>query len=348
MKQAIHQADLSPARLVWSKVMLWAMFTRIWWVPLTALLFVWGAFSTGQLVSWRQITLLFLIGCAAHIYGYVLNDLRDIHYDRRAGKIHRALVTGEVSPATARIVIAAQVPLMFLLTYSAGGLNGLSAILLVIVLLLVAAYNFCNKKLHPLFTDGLLAAALATCVVFGASVIGEVSIVGLTGIVAFFVFVHTIFLTGIVATIKDLKTDQEVEARTTLRRLGARYEDGVIIIPRRVYIVAAVYHLVLTVLMFAIPLWSAAQNLLYPRRLLFSLSILVIVSLASAYMLFKVFVYRRWREHAVAAIIYTFATLGAIVFGLYPIVSNPVQLWTFGNTLMLAALVLVLRYRRLS
>ena len=92
----------------------------------------------GEIFQWAvagRVLVLFVLLCAVSAAGYVLNDVRDIEYDRaHPDKRHRAIASGAISPTTAL---------------------GFAA-------LLVASALFCAQAMFGVAVTALLAAYIVT------------------------------------------------------------------------------------------------------------------------------------------------------------------------------------------
>ena len=124
----------------------------------------------GEIFAWSvagRVLVLFALLCAVSAAGYLLNDVRDIEYDRaHPEKRHRAIASGQMSPAAA-LVLAASLVVASLLC-ACITFNGVVAGLLAAYVATTASYSLWLKAVPGVEMVVLSAGFLLRAVIGGA------------------------------------------------------------------------------------------------------------------------------------------------------------------------------------
>ena len=169
-----------------------------------------------------------IVGVLVHIFGFAMNEHRDIEIDRRSSELQiKPLVKGTISTKNAFIiyqtawVLALFVNFLFFRQL-------LSIGLLAVSILFGALYNLYSKKLA--YVEIFLAAWTFFFVLSGnAAVNGQVDSLGV--MVAVISFFQILFNTGISGAFKDCDHDPVGKGETTPLRMGVRVFQGRISVP---------------------------------------------------------------------------------------------------------------------
>lgn len=112
------------------------------------------------------VSLLFILLCAVSAAGYLLNDVRDIEYDRaHPEKKHRAIAAGRISPAIALSVAATLAVSAVLVAYAVFGWT--VALLVVAYIATTASYTLWLKALPGVEMVVLSAGFLLRAIIGG-------------------------------------------------------------------------------------------------------------------------------------------------------------------------------------
>jgi 4-hydroxybenzoate polyprenyltransferase len=207
--------------------------SRLFNMGLTGVAPVLGAlsmYSVGGL-SFYQLILLFVIGCLAHAYGFVLNDVLDVKIDVLSKDLMtRPLVNGSISRRKATVFAIACMLVSFglvvLLSSSVDGMFGLG-VLLATAYASATIYDFFSKRYPGM--DVFVAGAVFFLILFGAYTVGRLT--PLAWIVAVIGGLQVLFMNMINGAIKDIDHDKDGSARTLAIRLGARVNAGMLLLP---------------------------------------------------------------------------------------------------------------------
>lgn len=306
---------------------------------LTAVAPVLGALSmwdVGSLELWK-LCVLFLIGSMSHIYGFVINDVIDIRLDKLSKDLSaRPLVRGSITRRAAVIFAVSCMIFSFLLSFVF--FSDLFRYLVLAGILLVAyflatVYNITSKKYPGM--DLVLASAIFFLILFGAWTIGAPT--KLAYIVALIGGIQVLFMNMINGAIKDIDHDKEGSANNVAIRLGARVHAGLIVLPVSFkttgYIIEAA-RIVLIFLPFVILGLSPS---------LWQIALLVVLSLATFYSIYKLFSIKTFdrakiRKCIGIIVIFMYATAPIMLSSLniYIILAALIQpLWFFASNLVL-------------
>src|SRR5690606_30702292 len=137
-------------------------------------------------------------------------------------------------------------------------------------------YNFFGKRCkYPLITDIAQGIAWGSFALFGAS-LGGAQMNSIALLVALYFLLIMLIINGIHGGLKDLQNDQHHGAITACIFLGARFENGRIIIPKAVYIYSIFTHLAISTLSLLV---GCQISTAHPVFLSVALCLLNIVSL---------------------------------------------------------------------
>jgi 4-hydroxybenzoate polyprenyltransferase len=217
----------------------YAKLSSVHFIFLTAIIPVVGAIAMGE-KSLFSLTIVFIIGLSAHIFGFAFNHYNDIEVDGLIDHISkRPLPSGSISKKHALIYIIFVFLLGFVLTLYFYGVNLL--ILYLIGILLASIYDKYSKKIGGM--DFILAASVTTGVVFGAATVSF----NFTDIVLIFfalAFIQTLNLNLIAGGIKDADHDYMINSKHIATRLGVRVQNDVFLIPNSFKSLAYLFGLV--------------------------------------------------------------------------------------------------------
>jgi 4-hydroxybenzoate polyprenyltransferase len=204
----------------------YAKLSSAHFVFLSAIIPVTGAIAMGE-KNLLTLTIIFIIGLSAHIFGFAFNHYNDIEVDGLSKDISkRPLPSGSISKKHA---------LLFILTvFFIGGITtefffGTTLLIIYIIgITLAALYDIYSKKISGM--DFILAAAVTTGVVFGAA---TVSFQFSNLLIVLFVlsFIQTLNLNLIAGGIKDADHDAMISSQHISTRLGLQVENNHFIIP---------------------------------------------------------------------------------------------------------------------
>lgn len=232
-----------------------AVLGRVSMAPFTISVPLLGALASGIALTGAQAFGLALVGCAAHFFGFGLNDLIDAPLDRTlALRSQHPLATGALSARAAWGFVLIQIPLCLLVYVSLSG-SGLPA--LILSGLCSAVYNLWSKwgRLPRWLPEAALAASTALLCAAGSLVDGEFSLPAL--LYALALGLVLLLLNSVSSGLKDIRTDAAFGARSFVLSTGSRMLDA-----DRLYIAPALrlYSAGLQGLIFAV---FAALILLY-------------------------------------------------------------------------------------
>jgi len=204
----------------------YAKLSSTHFIFLTAVIPVTGAIAMGEknLIS---LTIVFLIGLSAHVYGFAFNHYIDIEVDRLINQISkRPLPSGSISKKNAFIFILLVFLSGFILTLYFYGV--LLLLLYLVGIYLASIYDIYSKRISGM--DFILAASVITGVIFGAATV-SFTFPNIVLIFCVLAFLQTLNLNLIAGGIKDADHDYMIHSRHISTRLGVRVENGVFYIP---------------------------------------------------------------------------------------------------------------------
>ena len=187
---------------------------------------VFGALSVTGLLELHHFFLLFFIGIAFNVLGFVLNDYFDMEIDRKSEDLsERPLVKGTISKESAlRLALFLYIMIFLLAFIFFRDLLSLSTLLIAVILGTI--YDCYGKNF--LASDIILAASIAFFCLFGAFTT-SFNIGLLTVVIVSLVFTHVLFFNIIEGGLKDAENDQKIGARTAAVCLGVKTKPDVFI-----------------------------------------------------------------------------------------------------------------------
>jgi 4-hydroxybenzoate polyprenyltransferase len=217
-------------------IMEYAKLSSAHFVFLTAIIPVTGAIAMGE-KNLFSLTIIFIIGLIAHVFGFAFNQYNDIEVDRLVNtSSQRPLPSGTISKKHAIIYIIIVFLLGLFITFYFFGMQ-LVAIYLVGIFL-ASIYDIFSKKISGM--DFILAASVSIGVLFGAATVsfGFSSLVIILTILA---FLQTLNLNLIVGGIKDADHDVLIDSKHIATRLGVTVDNNVLLIPNSFKILAYLF-----------------------------------------------------------------------------------------------------------
>lgn len=226
--------------------------SRFFNMGLTGVAPVLGAFSMypGALSLW-QYGILFFIGCMAHTYGFVLNDVFDVKIDMLSKDLtRRPLVSGSITRRQAMAFVFVCLFLSFVLTvffYTSLSRQFALLIDLALAFALATMYDILSKRYPGM--DIFVAGAVFFLILFGAAAVNKVTT--LAWIVALIGGLQVLFMNMINGAIKDIDHDKDGKARTIAIWMGAKVHAGVIALPLSFKTTGYLIEVARTLLVFA-------------------------------------------------------------------------------------------------
>lgn len=201
---------------------------RLGLAPLTMSVPVLGLFTAVSSSSFLQITLLALVGLCAHAFGFALNDLLDYPIDSHSPYRQKSpLVAGKISFRGAWVFVLLQ-PVIVLVVY---GLwypaTAVSLVALTISFVLSILYNVWSKsgRLPRLFAE--LALAFSVGMLFLSGALLETDLLSATAVaLAILLSLITLLVNSVSSGLKDIKTDQDVGAKSFVLATKSRVVAG--------------------------------------------------------------------------------------------------------------------------
>lgn len=194
-----------------------------------------GAIAMGE-ESFPRLFILFLLGCFAHIYGFVMNDYIDFKIDKLSKELNeRPLVSGKISREDAFLFFTFALTLVvllgiFLLVSQSRETKYIFISLLVLFSAIISAgiYNFISKKFPGM--DIFVALSIFFIVLFGSTTTEnfaeKISFSPLAYFVAFLCFLQVLFMNIVAGGLKDIEHDFLGNANTVAVKVGVRVENG--------------------------------------------------------------------------------------------------------------------------
>jgi len=187
---------------------------------------VFGALSVTGLLELHHFLLLFFIGVAFNVLGFVLNDYFDMEIDKRSEDLaERPLVKGTVSSRSALgIALFLYVVIFTLALIFFRDLLSLSMLTLAVIFGTI--YDCYGKSF--LVSEIILAGAMALFCLFGAFTVSS-NLGLLTWVIVFLVFIHVLFFIVVEGGLKDADNDRKLASRTAAVYLGVKNKPDVYI-----------------------------------------------------------------------------------------------------------------------
>jgi len=194
---------------------------------------VFGAISVG-IYDFFHLAILFLIGCMATIFGFVLNDYADVELDSLIEELKgKPLVRGEITRKNAvAIVVISIILLYFLIFFLWKGkpldeLKFAAVVTISIAGVLGTIYNLYGKKIVG--SDFMVALSMAFLFLFGALSFSKPNL--LTWIIFILTFNQTLHMNAVEGGIKDADHDFIMGVRNIALVSGIKVKEGKIHIP---------------------------------------------------------------------------------------------------------------------
>jgi len=306
--------------------------SRLFNMGLTGVAPVLGALSMFAVHSSTllQLFLLFVIGCLAHTYGFVLNDIIDVPVDKLSKDLSlRPLVNGSITLRHATMFAFGCLILSFLLTvffYTNKTQYLIIVFVLIIAYLLATVYDTLSKKYPGM--DLFVASAVFFLILFGAATVGTPT--SLAWVVALIGGLQVLFMNMINGAIKDIDHDKEGSAHTLAIWLGAKVHAGIMTLPLSFKTTGYLIEIVRTLLIFAPFLLPVLQPSLWHPQVWQIVLLLLFVALTfgAIYRLFSITTYDRRRIRT---------GIGLIVIFMYA--TAPVMLSSLNTYILLVALI---------
>jgi 4-hydroxybenzoate polyprenyltransferase len=301
--------------------------TRLFNMGLTGVAPVLGALSmwTTLALSLPQLILLFIIGCLAHIYGFVLNDIIDMNLDRLSKDLNaRPLVRGSISRRRAAFFAVSCMVVSFLLSalfYKTVFQYVVLFGILIVAYVFATLYDITSKKYPGM--DLLVAGAVFFLILFGASTVGTPT--RLAWIVALIGSLQVLFMNMINGAIKDIDHDKEGKARTVAIWLGAKVHAGVIALPLSFKTTGYLIEIGRTLLIFLPFVFLSLQPTIGQIALLLIITVLTFLSI---YRLYSITTFDRSRIRK---------SIGVVVILMYA--TAPIMLASLNVFIMLVAVI---------
>jgi len=313
--------------------------TRLFNMGLTAVAPVLGALSMWDhgTTSLLNLLILFVIGCLAHSYGFILNDVIDIKVDKLSKElIARPLVRGSITRRRACIFAFSCMIVSFLLSlvfYSEIQRYIVLIAILIFAYILATVYDVASKRYPGM--DLFVAGAVVILILFGASTIGTPTI--LAYIVALIGGLQVLFMNMINGAIKDIDHDKEGSANTIAIRLGARIQAGIITLPVSFKTTGYLIELLRIILIFLPFVFLGLQPFVWQIALLVLLAVLTFFLIYKLYSI-KTFDRARIRKSIGIIVIFMYATTPIMLSSLYPYIMLTALIppvWFFISNLLL-------------
>jgi len=215
------------------KIVAYARLLRIPGIGGLAIPPIIGAITVG-IYDFYDLTLLFIIGAIAALYGFILNDFADIEVDKQAKDLHgKPLVSGDISTKTALIICVFFILISFLfvgILWYGQAIDNLkfgALLSLFIAGTLGSIYDFYGKIIVG--ADFLVAVSVAFVFLFGALSFGQPNVI--TWIIFILTFNQILHMNAVEGGIKDADHDPQMGVKNIASSMGVRVQDVKITIP---------------------------------------------------------------------------------------------------------------------
>jgi 4-hydroxybenzoate polyprenyltransferase len=191
---------------------------------------VFGALAMQEFDPFR-LFILFVLGCGAHIFGFVLNDYIDIRIDKATDELsERPLVSGTITPNKALAFAISGLLVMLVL----GLYLTFPRIQPFLILLLAAGsatvYNLISKKWPGM--DFFVAGAVGLLALFGSASV-SMALTPLAIAVTFMAFFQVMFMNIVAGGLKDIDHDYKAGGRNLAIATGCKVIEKRSIKPKR-------------------------------------------------------------------------------------------------------------------
>jgi 4-hydroxybenzoate polyprenyltransferase len=217
------------------KITAYAKLLRVPGVGGLALPTIFGALTVG-ISDYYNLTILFIIGAFATIYGFILNDIADVELDKLVKELHgKPLVSGEIPKKNAIAISIILILLSFFFVYvlyygkTLDYYKFFAILCLILAGLLGSIYDLFGKKVAG--TDFLVAISMGFLFLFGALSFGAPN--ELTWIIFLLTFNQALHMNSVEGGIKDSDHDYKMGVNNIALKSGVRVEKENIFIPLR-------------------------------------------------------------------------------------------------------------------
>lgn len=194
---------------------------------------VFGAISVG-VYDFPSLALLFVVGCCAAIFGFVLNDYADVELDRLVKELQgKPLVSGAVARKHAVAICILCVIFAYLFAFLLwsdtflGELQFAAIVMLSLAGILGIIYNMYGK--HIPGSDFFMALSMSSVFLFGALAVGPPTL--LTWIIFLLTFNQTLHMNAVEGGIKDADHDHLMGVKNIALTAGVMVRGNEVIIP---------------------------------------------------------------------------------------------------------------------
>lgn len=181
---------------------------------------VFGALVMFETSPWRLLT-LFILGCGAHIFGFVLNDYIDARIDKHSDELsERPLVSGSITPNKA---LGFALFGLFIMMFLGTLLVWPNVIPAILILSLAAGsatlYNLISKKAPGM--DIFVAGAVGLLTLFGSSTV-SMEFTTFAYDMALLAFLQVMFMNIVAGGLKDIDHDYKAGGRNLAIAMGCK------------------------------------------------------------------------------------------------------------------------------
>jgi len=194
---------------------------------------VFGAISVG-IYDIHRLTILFLIGCMATIFGFVLNDYADVELDSLVEELKsKPLVNGSIPRKNAVAIVVISVILSFFFiallwkNETIDELKFAAIVSMSIAGILGTIYNLYGKKIAG--SDFMVATSMAFLFLFGALSFSKPNL--LTWVIFLLTFNQTLHMNAVEGGIKDADHDYIMGVKNIALTAGVEVKGSKISIP---------------------------------------------------------------------------------------------------------------------
>ncbi len=181
-----------------------------------------------------DLTIVFLIGAIACVFGFVLNDYTDVELDKLVKDLHRKpLVSGIITKKAALLLSMFLMLLSFLLIivlWYGESIDQYKVMAMVCIFtagILGFIYDIYGKKI--IGSDFLIALSVALIFLFGALSFGRPTVI--TWIIFILTFNNLLYMNAVQNGIKDADHDYKMNVTNIARSAGVKVNEKELIIP---------------------------------------------------------------------------------------------------------------------
>jgi len=192
-----------------------------------------GAISVG-VFDLYSLTIVFMIGTLAALYGFILNDYADVQVDKLSKDLHgKPLVSGEISTKTALMICIFFILFSFLLVgilwygKTVDHLKFSALLSLFLAGMLGSTYDFFGKKIVG--SDFLVAISVAFVFLFGALSFAQPT--AITWIIFILTFNQILHMNAVEGGIKDADHDPQMGVKNIALSMGVKVDGAILTIP---------------------------------------------------------------------------------------------------------------------